>query len=511
MFFRRTSILALLFLSVGQLAAQDFEDFFYGKLVDSTTSEPVVFATVRVKAKALGVISNNDGGFKIPREFQFEGDSLVLSSMGYRTKELAFASLDKNDVNTVILQPSVFELSEATVTARKKRLLSGKAKGSLSAEEIVKRAIARIPANYPQKPFALTGYYRDYQFKDKTYSNLNEALIEVMDKGFAVDDYRSIRFGLLDYQSNFEFKRDSFASKPYDYNNWDKVIPDATVGQVQAANELALLFIHDAIRNHNVDAYSYVHKFVEDLVKEHRLKRLKNTTYGNQTVFRIDISKKEMPFEVKGILYVDEDSYAIRKLDYAVYKEKRDESLPSDYKSREKDLLYEILVEYKDHGGQMHLNYISFHNKFKLVRPPEFFIESATLDPNTYEMILTLNKPAVNWLSMKTNDFKVYYKGQRVKVKEVKRVGEIGNIYTLSFLRRGALQKKKLDFLFSKIEDLDKSSLNIIVKKMQDINGNLVAERKVEFIDQFREFFTQKVTAYEREIDTNLHVNKDIL
>jgi hypothetical protein len=396
------------------------------------------------------------------------------------------------------------------VTAQRGRRRSSKVKGGLSAEEIVQRAIARMPANYPQKPFALTGYYRDYQFKDKTYINLNEALIEVLDKGFAIDDYRSVMFGLLNYESNFEFKRDSFAAKPYDYNNWDKIIPDATVGQVQAANELVLLFIHDAIRNHNIDAYSYVHKFVEDFVKEHRLKRVKNTSYGNQAVFRIDISKKEMPFEVRGTLYIDEDSYAIRKLDYAVYKEKRDESLPSDYRSREKDLLYEILVEYKEHQGNMFLNYISFHNKFRLVRPAEFFIQSATLDPNTYQMILTLNKPATNWLSMKTADFKVYYKGQRVKIKEVKRVGEMGNIYAVSFLRKGMLQQKKLDLLFSKIEDLDKSSLNIIVKRMKDAQGNLIAERKTEYIDQFREFFTQKIMARERKIDIGLLVNKDV-
>lgn len=57
---------------VGPLTAQDYKDFFYGKLMDSTTTEPVVFATVRLKNMALGVISNNDGSFKIPKVFQFK-------------------------------------------------------------------------------------------------------------------------------------------------------------------------------------------------------------------------------------------------------------------------------------------------------------------------------------------------------------------------------------------------------------------------------------------------------
>lgn len=141
----------------------------------------------------------------------------------------------------------------------------------------------------------------------------------------------------------------------------------------------------------------------------------------------------------------------------------------------------------------MHLNYISFHNQFKLIRPPIFFIEDAIFDPNTYQMILALNRPAANWLEMKVNDFKVYYKGKRLQIKKVARVSERGDTYAISFLRKGKAQRKRLDFLFSNIEDLDKSSLAIIVNGMKDTEGNLIAERKTEFIDQFREFFTQKL------------------
>jgi len=95
MFFKKIRIFSILLFLFAQLAAQNDENFFFGKLTDANTGEPVVFATIRLKGKALGVISNNDGGFKIPAEFQLKADTLVISSMGYETKRLGFSTLKK--------------------------------------------------------------------------------------------------------------------------------------------------------------------------------------------------------------------------------------------------------------------------------------------------------------------------------------------------------------------------------------------------------------------------------
>ncbi|MET6991647.1 hypothetical protein [Sediminicola arcticus] len=56
----------LLFLSFTISIFSQEKDFINGKLIDSETKEPVVFATIRIKDLARGVISNADGGFKVP-------------------------------------------------------------------------------------------------------------------------------------------------------------------------------------------------------------------------------------------------------------------------------------------------------------------------------------------------------------------------------------------------------------------------------------------------------------
>ena len=37
-------------------------------------------------------------------------------------------------------------------------------------------------------PFNYVAYYRDYQIKNNTYTNLNEAIVRVLDSGFETDD-----------------------------------------------------------------------------------------------------------------------------------------------------------------------------------------------------------------------------------------------------------------------------------------------------------------------------------
>jgi hypothetical protein len=503
--------LSVVLLWLSGISAQDEDVFFRGVLLDAQTDEPVVFATVRLQGWALGVISNNDGSFQIPRELQLKGDTLVISSMGYETKQVNFWALKENVINTIFMNPSAIELSETVVTADKKRRRSDKVRGRLSAKQIIRYAIERIPDNYDKNPFELVGYYRDYQLREEKYTNLNEALIRVFDKGFDVEDHRSLQFGLYNYKTNLDFEVDSFAAKPYDYQRKDKYIPDAVFAKSKVPNELVQLFIHDAIRNNNERTYSYVYTLVKDFINQHEFVTYFLTNYGDKQVYKVRFTKSLTPYQVNGAIYIDTDTYAIRKLEYTVYRQKSDKNSPAGYSEAEMDLLYEILVEYEYQRGYMFLNYISFHNQFKLIRPPEFFIKEVILDPNTYQLIIVLNKPAVNWLGMKVSDFKVYYEGYRLRAKKVARVGDLGDTYALSFPKKGNRKGKPWDILFSKMEDLDKASLEIIVNRMLDAEGDLVGQRKTEYLDQFREFFTQKIISGASNIvDTTSFVDKKI-
>ncbi|WP_350287386.1 carboxypeptidase-like regulatory domain-containing protein [uncultured Croceitalea sp.] len=474
-------VLLVFFFTFSGLSAQDGV-YLKGVLKDADTREPVVFATVRIKGKALGVISNQDGGFLIPETLAQEGTVLQVSSMGYETKEIPVSALEVSGISTILLRAAVEQLPETVVTAKRR--------GRLSARKIIQYALEKIPENYPTTPFGLVGYYRDYQLQRHAYSNLNEAIVAVFDKGFQSDDYKQTQYGMYSYKKNTEFKIDSFAAKPYDYGAQDKIIPNASLISDYGGNELVILHIHDAIRNHNVRAYSFVHKLVEDFVREHRFSSVSQTSYGDEQVYKIRVKKMMLPFRVEGAIYIDKKDFAIRKLDYAVYKKEPDKNPdgPNDYSGEEK-LLYEILVEYTKVDGLMYLNYISFHNKFRLIRPPVFRIEEIVLDKDLGYLQIKLNRPAMSFDRLKPSDIRLSYAGQFLKPADWILVDstEIG-------LKLNAKQQTRLkDMVYSEKEVTKRPKILLQIEKLVDKDGNQLGERKIDILDQFREFFTQKI------------------
>src|SRR5690606_25948755 len=129
------------------------------------------------------------------------------------------SALSHDALNIIPLDPGVLQLQEAVVT--------GKDKNRISVRRIVKRAIRKMTVNNPSQPFSTIGYYRDYQMRLGNYLNLNEALLEVFDDGFNTLDQDSTVVRLYQYRKNTDFKRDSTASRAYDYENNLKVIDKA--------------------------------------------------------------------------------------------------------------------------------------------------------------------------------------------------------------------------------------------------------------------------------------------
>ena len=53
--------------------------FIDGKIINPSTSKPVPFATIKLKNNQRGVYANADGDFKISRNIEFQGDSLIIT------------------------------------------------------------------------------------------------------------------------------------------------------------------------------------------------------------------------------------------------------------------------------------------------------------------------------------------------------------------------------------------------------------------------------------------------
>jgi hypothetical protein len=473
------------------------KEILAGKVVDSKTGGPVPYASIRVKNKSIGVISNDAGDFQLPMWVKAHGDTIIVSSIGYSTGRFSFNIFNSTSITTLGIAPAVTELSEAVVVGKKRRGWNGKTEPSTTG--IVQRAIRYIPKNYPQAPFSYVGYYRDYQVRTGSYVNLNEAIVQVFDQGFPSNDQKQTEIELYEYKSNSDFPRDSSMDVPYDNkpNAYDKMknkyIPNAFLFSY-GGNELSILRLHDAIRNYDQQSYSFVNVFSKDFLMNHALKRKDDIYLDTLALYCISfesVYRASGPMHfAKGKIYIDKRTFGIHKLEYAVYNKTMRETI----------LMYHIKLEYARHGDKLYLNYISFNNIFKLQNDVDFKVIKMEYNPILNAFQASFNAPP-NLEDLKTvSNYSIKLKGAPLVVTHIEKQEE----------------RKALIYLNDAGRDLMRQEGNNVSSNLEfsitlrDINNRLLDRHTVEAISQFRELFVEQVYTNKTTDQNSRFIRKDI-
>ena len=473
---RRTCL--LLFLAISYITTAQDDEFINGLILDTTDSTAVAFATVRILNQPIGVITNSDGSFRMPTDLRSYGDSLEISSLGYQEKIIRFSDFVGEEPTTIWLNPAVEELEEVVLTADKKKL------GVL---EILSRAIYRIAFNYPAQPFSYIGYYRDYQWVYEDYMNLNEAIIQIYDKGFKAESNYNMDARMLGIQINSEFPRDSVFTIAYDYKSNIKTIPNATIDGY-GGNELLILFIHDAIRNNKIGTFSFVDILSKDFVSNHQFGKEGLLRYNNDNIYRISINRQDSAIKVKGEIFISASDFGIVKLDYQVFKL---ESKSSNYSAGLVELpLYSVLIEY-DKKDKYYLKYLSFRNHFEITPPPRFYPKSLTFNRAEYNFQLEFSQEPKAEHALNPNNYHIRFKGRRIHIVKAEFVGS--NNKVVLYPRRTARINQILSDFTNKT-DFDRD-LKVRFRKIRSANGLVLNKSSKVGGDQYREFFVQKVNS----------------
>ncbi|HBH83360.1 MAG: hypothetical protein A2X05_19030 [Bacteroidetes bacterium GWE2_41_25] len=144
-----------------------------GKVVDSETNAPLVFATVTVKDSNVGIITNIDGEFTL--KVSPSAGNIEVSFLGYRNRTIEISSLkDNGGKNTIELESAPIPIREIVVRP-------------VDPEAIVEKAISRISANYESVPNLMTAFYRETIRKNRTYISIGEAVVEIFKAPYVSD------------------------------------------------------------------------------------------------------------------------------------------------------------------------------------------------------------------------------------------------------------------------------------------------------------------------------------
>jgi hypothetical protein len=452
--------------------------YIMGKIIDSKTSVPVPYATIRLKNSQIGIISNAEGDFRILSNPVFQADSMMVSCIGYHRLSLAFRDLKPTGMNNLKLIPNTYSLKEVNVTARKKRL---------DSKFIIARALSHIKKNYPVTPFSYVSYYRDYQKDSSNYLNLNEALIQTLDKGFEyVAD--SNRYRLLQFRKNTDFKQvkvtpyyDIPGSAHSDISF--KQMPEAYVGD-HNGNELFVLLTHDAIRNFDQRAFFFINNLTTEFLKNHIFFNPAGVYDGNTLLYKIKFEAKPIlegdTYQAGGSIFIQPRDYSIHRLEY---------SASCFDKGKKKKNIFNIEIEYGYEptlASKMCLKYISFNNAFIIPdsTDTDYFkiVSGSWIRKDQYKdmmsdltTLIIFNNNIDSVSAQDRRNYDITIRGIKARISKIEVSGR--NLYL-------TINNDKFNVV------TDSCRINII--NLKDINGNIFNMQRNREVRQFRELFVQE-------------------
>jgi hypothetical protein len=142
------------------------------KAIDKETREPLPFASVGIKGKSIGTITNLQGEFDFHFPQEFRNEMFVISMLGYQNFEAPVWTLLESRDAEILLTKSTTVLQTVIVS------------DSLFGGDILRIALGRISENYPDKPFLMEGFYRDLKKIGGTYISLLEAAVKIYDENY---------------------------------------------------------------------------------------------------------------------------------------------------------------------------------------------------------------------------------------------------------------------------------------------------------------------------------------
>ncbi len=141
-------------------------DQYSGEVVDKSTNNPLVFATLTVEGTNISTITNTEGNFLLKVPKKVTGKNVIVSFLGYKTEWVPLSELGP-EKNRISLTVSVTQLSEININAPK------------DAMALVKETMAKRDENYFEDPALMTAFYRETIKRRRKNVSLAEAVVTI--------------------------------------------------------------------------------------------------------------------------------------------------------------------------------------------------------------------------------------------------------------------------------------------------------------------------------------------
>ena len=321
-------IVPFLFL-VQIIHGQDFYSVT-GRVQDASSGKALNFASIQLISTNISNVTNSEGLFVLKIPSNVKADSLMVSYLGYKSKRVALKDFGKEPLK-IKLEQSDIALNPITIRPQ-------------DAPSIVKMALARIPRNYKLAPVQMTAFYREMIKKGNTYVSINEAVLDINKASYA--GYRADQLAIYKARGS------------YDINRIDTLLVKFQGGPNSAMD---LDIVKDPFLGADIMMLEQIYKFnFTDPV-----------TINNRFFYVIEFDEllKQREIYFRGKIYIDAESLAIGRIEFAMNVENRE--LANSYFVRKKPASLKMdvmsanyLVNYKLIDGLWYFDYSKTEVKF---------------------------------------------------------------------------------------------------------------------------------------------------
>jgi hypothetical protein len=324
---------------------------YRGKVMGKLNNFPLAYADITVEGENTSTVSNSHGEFVIKISKESKAENIIISHLGYKNLLVPISRL-KHRHNLLRVEPVAVVLNQVYIHPG-------------PVDQIVRNVLENIGKNYPQKPYQMTGFYREFIKKRNHYVSLSEAVVGI---------YKASYKSLLNDQIRIIKGRKGTNVKRM----------DTLLFKLQGGPATGLLL--DIIKN------PYV------LLNGNMLLRYKfnliNEVRKNDHIYYViqfePINKTGVPL-YSGKFYIDVNSYALASADF--YLELDNPAAAAKLFIKKKPFGAKVtptsahyIVNYHEQNGKWYFNYAKGEVIFKIKWKRHLF---SSVYATTFEMAIT--------------------------------------------------------------------------------------------------------------------------
>ncbi|MFT5748811.1 MAG: hypothetical protein ACI93S_000058 [Ancylomarina sp.] len=323
-----------------------------GRIYSEKTKKSLAYASIGLRGKAIGTISNIDGEFLLNLQEEHFKDTLTFSFIGFKNTEIPINKIKGDKIN-VELKKDFISLQEVVIR-------------NTDPLALLKSSINKFNQNYPNRPSLLTAFYRESVSKNRNYMIYLESILDIYKSS-----YQSVT--RADMAKVFQSR------KIYDSNRLDTVSLRLK-GGVEGCLRLDIVKNRiDFLNPNNLDSYDF---HLDDI-----------SSYNNHPVYIIHFQPKanqNYPL-MQGDLYIDTRSLAIIRAEFSypltrVGETRHQFVSHKSSKTKVRPLKIEYTVSYKNINGKYYLNHTKGRLRFKVRHKRKFFAKTFE---TSFEMAIT--------------------------------------------------------------------------------------------------------------------------